>query len=157
MMDFLYALNDQLTVFLESWGYLGLFLGAALAASIVPFPSELLFVFCVKQLDPVLCVLVATVGNTLGGITLYLMGMLGSLDWIEKHTRIDKNRVRRIRYWLRHRGAPMAIFSFLPAIGQCIVLALGLLRCSLPATTVFMFIGKGFRYVVVALATLSII
>ena len=55
------------------------FLAAALAASIVPFPSELIFAFCVTRLDPVLCVVSATLGNVLGGITLYWMGMLGKV------------------------------------------------------------------------------
>ena len=156
MIEQLQLFWQQLTVLLESWGYLGLFTGSFIAASAIPFPGELLYIFCVSKLSAPLCVIVATLGNTLGAVTLYLMGMLCNLEWLCKHTRINYNRVRRIRYWLRHKGAPIAFLAFLPGLGQCIVLALGVIRCNLPKVTLFMMVGKCARYMVVAWITRSL-
>ena len=144
------AFYVQLNQIFMSWGYLGLFLAAALAASIVPFPSELIFAFCVTRLDPVLCVVSATLGNVLGGITLYWMGMLGKVEWLSKCHFVKYERVRRMRYWMRHKGAPIAFFGFLPAIGQAIIIVLGMMRCNIYRVTFFMALGKCSRYIVVA-------
>ena len=50
LLDLLAQLQDfyaQLSGLLESWGYIGLFLATFLAATIVPFPSEIVFLFCI--------------------------------------------------------------------------------------------------------------
>ncbi len=160
----------MLEIFLESWltnlyqivqtalangGYVGLFFACCLAASIVPFPSEAVFILCITNLDPVYCIIWATLGNTLGGLTLYWMGSLGKVEWLVKYAHIDYNRVRRIKFWLRHKGAPIAFLSFLPGMGQVIVIALGLMRCNWIKVMLFMCLGKGTRYIVVAIITLT--
>ena len=76
---------------LVAYGYLGLFIASFLAATVVPFSSELVFTALVLGgLDPWICVLVATAGNWLGGLTCYWLGSLGKLEWIEKWFRIKK-------------------------------------------------------------------
>ena len=78
------AFVDTLIQILIDWGYPGLFISALLAGSIIPFSSELVMVALVKVgLSPALCVLFATLGNTLGGMTCYYMGHIGKTDWIE--------------------------------------------------------------------------
>lgn len=58
---------ETITQLLIDWGYLGLFISALLAGSIIPFSSELVMVALVKVgLSPAVCVLAATLGNTLG-------------------------------------------------------------------------------------------
>ena len=74
------AFVDSLVQLLIDWGYLGLFISALLAGSIVPFSSELVMIALVKVgLSPVMCVLFATLGNTIGGMTCYYMGRLGNV------------------------------------------------------------------------------
>ena len=71
------AFVDSLVQLLIDWGYLGLFISALLAGGIVPFSSELVMIALVKVgLSPVMCVLFATLGNTIGGMTCYYMGRL---------------------------------------------------------------------------------
>ena len=52
------AFVDSLVQLLIDWGYLGLFISALLAGSIVPFSSELVMIALIKVgLSPVMCVL----------------------------------------------------------------------------------------------------
>lgn len=153
------AIYEQISVVLESWGYIGLFLATFLAATIVPFPSELVFIFCVSTdgLNPLLCIIIATIGNTLGALTLYWMGTLGKLRWLCTYGRIPPHKVKRFCNKAQKWGPPLALISFLPAMGQVIVISLGLLHCDLKKTTMFIILGKGTRYVITALITLGVI
>ena len=55
---------------LLEYGYIGLFLGSFLAATVVPFSSDVLLVgMLLAGGDPVITVAVATLGNWLGGLT----------------------------------------------------------------------------------------
>lgn len=144
---------DQLIQLLIDWGYLGLFLSALIAGSILPFSSELVLVALVKLgLSPVLCVLSAALGNTVGGMTCYYIGRLGRTDWIEKYLRVKPEKVERMQRFLQGKGALMAFFVFLPIVGEVIAIALGLMRSNVWITTLSMFTGKLLRYVLMLLA-----
>lgn len=159
IMNHIQGYYDQLSALLESWGYIGLFLATFLAATIVPFPSELVFVFCITTsgLNPLFCIIIATLGNTLGALTLYWMGTLGKLRWLCTYGRIEPYKVRRFVKKAQKWGPPLGLISFLPAFGQLIVISLGLLHCDLKKTTMFIMLGKGGRYIIVALITLGVI
>ena len=125
------AFVDTLVQLLIDWGYVGLFISALLAGSIIPFSSEIVMVALVKVgLSPALCVLSATLGNTLGGMTCYYMGRLGRIDWIEKYFKVKKEKVDKMVKFLQGKGALMAFFTFLPAIGEVIAIALGFMPVS---------------------------
>lgn len=144
---------DQLIQLLIDWGYLGLFLSALIAGSILPFSSELVLVALVKLgLSPALCVLSAALGNTVGGMTCYYIGRLGRTDWIEKYLRVKPEKVERMQRFLQGKGALMAFFVFLPIVGEVIAIALGLMRSNVWLTTLSMFTGKLLRYVLMLLA-----
>lgn len=144
---------DQLIQLLIDWGYLGLFLSALIAGSILPFSSELVLVALVKLgLSPALCVLSAALGNTVGGMTCYYIGRLGRTDWIEKYLRVKPEKVERMHRFLQGKGALMAFFVFLPIVGEVIAIALGLMRSNVWITTLSMFTGKLLRYVLMLLA-----
>lgn len=144
---------DQLIQLLIDWGYLGLFLSAFIAGSILPFSSELVLVALVKLgLSPALCVLSAALGNTVGGMTCYYIGRLGRTDWIEKYLRVKPEKVERMQRFLQGKGALMAFFVFLPIVGEVIAIALGLMRSNVWITTLSMFTGKLLRYVLMLLA-----
>lgn len=63
---------------LLDWGYIGLFVGSFVAATVVPFSSDVLLVGMLAAGGNVwLSVLVATVGNWAGGLTSYWIGWIG--------------------------------------------------------------------------------
>ncbi len=147
------AFVDTLIQLLIDWGYLGLFISALLAGSIIPFSSELVMIALVKVgLSPALCVLAATLGNTLGGMTCYYMGHLGRVDWIEKYFKVKKEKIERMQNFLKGKGALMAFFAFLPFVGEAIAIALGFMRSNVLLTTTSMFVGKLVRYILMLLA-----
>lgn len=132
------------------WGYFGLFVAAFLAATILPLSSEIVFTAVVwkMHLDPWVCVAVATVGNTLGGMTCYWLGLLGKIEWIEKYLRIKKEKVDKWVNHLHKHGDWLAFFAFAPGIGDFIAVACGFLRCKPWIVTISMCAGKLIRYIV---------
>ncbi|NDV70440.1 YqaA family protein [Dysgonomonas sp. 25] len=130
------------------YGYIGLFLASFLAATILPFGSEFVFVTLIALgLDPWICTIVASVGNWLGGMTNYYLGKLGKTQWIEKYLKVKKEKIEKIQNWLQGKGAGMAFFSFLPAVGDIIAIALGYIRANVYIVNITMFLGKFARYV----------
>ena len=83
---------ESLIEFFVEWGYVGQFLSAFVAGSVVPFSSEAVMVILTGMgLNPLGCLVAATAGNTLGGMTCYWIGMAGKREWI---TRFLQNRWR---------------------------------------------------------------
>lgn len=142
------AFIDSAIQLLIEWGLPGLFISALLAGSIVPFSSELVLVALIKLgLPPIACLLSATLGNTAGGMTCYYMGRLGKIAWIEKYFKVKKEKVDKMVNFLQGKGAMMAFFAFLPAIGEVISIALGFMRSNIWFTVASMFAGKLIRYI----------
>lgn len=149
---------DSLIQFFMEWGYVGIFLSAFLAGSIVPFSSELVVVALAQAgLSPLWCVVWATAGNTLGGVTCYYIGRLGKTEWIERYLRISHERIEKTRAFLHGRGAVMALFVALPYVGDAIAVVLGLMRSNVWITTLAMMVGKAVRYIAVIYAAEGII
>ena len=142
------AFIETVSQILIDWGYPGLFISALLAGSIVPFSSEIVLLGLVKLgLDPTLCLISASLGNTAGAMTCYYMGRLGKISWIEKYFKVKKEKVDKMVRFLQGKGALMAFFAFLPAIGEVISIALGFMRSNIWLTTTSMFVGKLIRYI----------
>lgn len=135
---------------LIEYGYIGLFLAAFLAATILPFGSEFVFVALIAAgLDGWTCVVVASIGNWLGGMTNYYLGRLGKTEWIEKYLNVKKEKIDKIQHWLQGKGATMAFFSFLPFVGDVIAIALGYMRSNIYIVNISMFAGKLIRFVLI--------
>ena len=132
------------------YGYIGLFLASFLAATILPFGSEVVFAALIAAgLDAWTCIIVASVGNWMGGMTNYYLGRLGKTEWIEKYLKVKKEKIEKIQHWLRGKGASMAFFSFMPVVGDVIAIALGYMRANIYIVNTSMFAGKFLRYVAI--------
>lgn len=122
----------------------------------MPFSSELVLVALVNLgLPPVACIISAALGNTAGGMTCYYMGRLGKISWIEKYFKVKKEKVDKMVNFLQGKGALMAFFAFLPAIGEVIAIALGFMRSNTWITVTSMFLGKLIRYIILLYALQS--
>ena len=132
---------------LLDWGYIGLFIGSFVAATIVPFSSDVLLVGILAAGGNVwLSVLVATVGNWAGGLTSYWIGWIGRWEWIEKYLKLDAKKLQKVQDWIAGKGSWMGFFVFLPGIGDFIAVALGFLRANVWIVAISMFLGKAIRY-----------
>lgn len=133
-------------------GYIGLFLGAFLAATIFPFSSDVLLVGMLAAGGQIWAtVIVATMGNWLGGLTSYWLGWLGKWEWIEKWLRVKPETLERQRGNIARYGAWLALFTWLPFVGDLFAVALGFYRIDFRKSAVLMLVGKGARFVLWAL------
>ncbi|HMA87129.1 MAG TPA: DedA family protein [Burkholderiales bacterium] len=90
-----------------------------------------------------LALVLATLGNTAGGMTTYALGRL-----VPGRTR-DKLDARALG-WLERHGSPATFFAFLPLVGDALCLAAGWLRVNWLGALGFMAAGRLARYLLVA-------
>lgn len=134
---------------LGEWGYIGLFIGAFLAATIVPFSSDFLFIgILAAGANPVVSLVVATAGNWLGGLTSYLLGYLGRWDWIERWFGVKKEKLERQQHKLKHYGSLLAFMSWAPIVGDVFAIGLGFYKINFTKSAIFMLLGKALRFAV---------
>ena len=128
--------------------HLGLLAASFLAATLVPLPSEAALYAFLKAHpgQGVLAVAIATLGNTAGGMTTYLIGRL-----FPTSRKISETALRRIRRY----GAPATFFAWLPIVGDGLSLAAGWLRMSWWSVLIFMALGRLLRYVAIAAVSIS--
>lgn len=135
---------------LAEYGYWGLLLASFLAATILPFSSEVVFAALIAAgMDVWTSIIFATIGNAAGGATCYYIGLLGKTEWLEKWFKIKPEKIDKTIHWLKGKGAIMGFFGFLPAIGDVILVALGFLRANIPITMISMTTGKFLRYLLI--------
>ena len=138
--------------FLQEWGYIGLFLGTFMAATIIPFSSEaVLGLLLIAGYDSWGCIISATMGNWLGGVTCYYIGYLGKTEWIHTYLKISEEKLSKMQHFLRGKGSLFGFFVFIPVIGDIMIVALGLLRANPIGTLLSMLAGKFCRYFVVVI------
>jgi membrane protein YqaA with SNARE-associated domain len=126
-------------------GLAAVFAACFVAATIVPLASEAVL-FGYLKLHPdqtALAVALATLGNTAGGMTTYLIGRLFPSK---------RNFNEKILQEVRRYGPAATFFAWLPFIGDGLCLAAGWLRVNWLAALGFMAAGRLARYLVIAYA-----
>ena len=137
---------------LMDWGYVGLFIGAMLAATIIPFSSDVLLIgMLVAGGDPVLCVIVAALGNWAGGMISYAMGWFAKWEWIEKWFKVKPETLEKQKAKIDKYGAGVAFFTWLPGVGDVLAIGLGFYKVDPKKVALFMLIGKSARFILWAI------
>jgi len=135
--------------YLQELGYIGLFIGSFLAATIIPFSSEILLTGLIAaHFDVLACILVATAGNWLGSVSTYWLGYVGRLHIIEKYLKINKGKIEKWETKVNKFGVWLALFAWLPFIGDIMSIALGYFKCNFWKVTILLLIGKFSRFMV---------
>jgi membrane protein YqaA with SNARE-associated domain len=128
-------------------GYLGLFVGSFLAATVVPFSADVLLVgMLVAGGSPWAVIAIATAGNFIGGLTSYGIGRIGKWEWIEK-LGVKPETLERHKAKVDRWGAWLALLSWVPFVGDIFAVALGFYRTKFLPSTLFMLIGKAGRFI----------
>jgi len=130
------------------WGLVILLVCATLAATLLPLGSEpVLLAFL--SFHPTLlwpALLVATVGNTLGGAIGWWMGW-GAERLMAKHLHQDHVTIHlRALRWLERIGPAACLGAWLPVIGDPLCLVAGYLRLPFWPCVAYMALGKALRY-----------
>lgn len=131
---------------IENYGLLGLFFLCFLAATLLPFSSELIFLAFLHQSteSDYLIWAVASAGNSLGGLTTYLVGAWGNVWWRRRFSS-TKDRFKLHEKALKY-GSVVAFFSWIPFIGDPLLFALGFYKSPFFKSMLFMTLGKTLRY-----------
>ena len=133
-------------------GYAGMFISSILAATLLPFGSEAVFLgLLYAGFSPLNLIIVAGSGNTIGGIITYYIGRLGKWDWLEKWFGISRSRIENYMSTIQRYGWIFAFFTWLPGIGDPLAAALGFVRVSPTVTILWMFIGKTLRFTLLSI------
>jgi len=141
---------------LASHGYPTLFLLSFLASTLLPLGSEwLLATMLLNGFEPSLAVSVATLGNTLGALTTYGIGLWGGPFLIGRVLRIGDAAQRRAEVSFRRYGTWALLFSWVPIVGDPLCLAGGALRVGLVRFLLLVSAGKFARYLCVAMMTIE--
>jgi membrane protein YqaA with SNARE-associated domain len=135
----------------EAVGLWALFFSSFLAATLLPGGSEAVL-FGMLKMQPASfwpALIVATLGNTLGGLSSYAIGRLLPQRTADAQTRAGRWQ-RRAHGWAQRYGSPILLGAWLPIVGDPLCLAAGWLRLQLLPVAFFMTAGKLARYLVVA-------
>lgn len=131
-------------------GYWGLFLATFLAATVVPFSSEVVLTgMLATGFDPMTCLVVASIGNWLGGMSSYGLGWLGDWHRLHKWLRVKEESILK---WKKHTdryGPWIALICWTPIIGDPIAVALGVFRVNWWLVSINMLVGKTVRYAII--------
>lgn len=121
-----------------------IFLVSFISATLLPLGSEPA-VFAVAKLNPDMfwaVMLVATVGNTLGGVVDYGMGYAAKQAF-------RREREQYWYRWLQHFGAKTMLLAWLPGIGDPICTLAGWLKLPFWPSVFYMAVGKLSRYLII--------
>lgn len=132
-------------------GLTSVFIISFISATLLPLGSEPA-VFAVIKADMLMfwpVILVATVGNTLGGVVNYWMGYGARQTF-------SRERASRWFRWLERFGPRAMLLAWLPGIGDPICTLAGWLKLPFRSSVIYMALGKFLRYVSVTWLLLNV-
>jgi len=131
--------------------YLSLFAISFLAATILPFSSEITLagLIVTSNYDNLLLLIAASFGNILGSVVNWALGFYSRNLTTKKWFPFNETQIERSSKWFRKFGKWLLLFAWVPIIGDPLTLAAGLLRIRFLDFIILVAIGKVSRYVVV--------
>lgn len=132
----------------------GLFFGAFLAATVLPFSSEIMLASCVRagEIPVWLLVTVAAVGNILGAVVNWVLGRFLLRFRERRWFPFSPAQLQKASDRFRRFGVWSLLLSWVPIIGDPLTFAAGVLNVRFFLFLVLVAIGKTARYVAVGLA-----
>lgn len=134
---------------LASLGLLGLFIGTFLAATVLPFSSDALYLAVLAATgDTVGCLVVGTLGNWLGSVVTYWMGWIAKWEWLQKWFKVKPETLQKQKAYVDKYGVWLALACWVPIAGDLFAIALGFYKCRPTWTIILMLVGKFARFLV---------
>ena len=128
----------------------GLFISAFISSTIAPGGSEAVLVYMIAagHYPAELVVIVATIGNTLGAITTWGLGVLAAKKF-PVATLLSENKQKALAL-VRQKGIWTLFFTWLPVVGDALCFAGGWLKLPFLQACLIILLGKFGRYAVIA-------
>ena len=131
--------------------YLSLFVISFLAATILPFSSELTLagLIATSNYDNLLLLIVASFGNILGSVVNWVLGFYSRNLSTKKWFPFKDKQIENSSKWFNKFGKWSLLFAWVPIIGDPLTLVAGLLRVRFLDFIILVAIGKVSRYVLI--------
>ena len=131
--------------------YLSLFAISFLAATILPFSSELTLagLIATSDYDNLLLLIVASFGNVLGSVVNWNLGSYSRNLTTKKWFPFKETQIERSSKWFRKFGKWSLLFVWVPVVGDPLTLVAGILRVKFIDFIILVAIGKVSRYLIV--------
>ena len=131
--------------------YLSLFVISFLAATILPFSSELTLagLIATSNYDNLLLLIVASFGNVLGSVVNWVLGFYSRNLTTKKWFPFKNKQIKNSSKWFSKFGKWSLLFAWVPVIGDPLTLAAGLLRVKFIEFVTLVTIGKFSRYFII--------
>ncbi|MDC0896238.1 DedA family protein [Candidatus Pelagibacter sp.] len=131
--------------------YLSLFSISFLAATVLPFSSELTLagLISTSNYDNLLLLVVASFGNVLGSVFNWSLGFYSRNLSTKKWFPFKKTQIERSSKWFSKFGKWFLLFAWLPIVGDPLTFVAGLLRVRFLDFIILVAIGKVSRYLIV--------
>jgi membrane protein YqaA with SNARE-associated domain len=127
----------------------GLFISAFISSTIAPGGSEAVLAYMVAAGHKAeLLVIVATIGNTLGAMTTWGLGMLAAKK-MPVATFLSEKKQKALEV-VGKKGIWTLFFTWLPIVGDVLCFAGGWLRLPFTQACLIILLGKLGRYAVIA-------
>ncbi len=129
--------------------YLTLFTVAFISATLLPMGSEALLLYDVSQnYSLVILWSVATVGNSLGSMVNYWLGLKGE-TYLEEKGHLSAKKMEKARGFFDTYGGWTLLLSWAPVIGDPLTFIAGVLRYKFKRFAMIVAVAKGTRYAIV--------
>ena len=130
--------------------YSFLFLSAFLAATVLPFYSEVVLFAMIRTGEPAgLLLAVAAVGNTLGSVVNWVLGRYLLHFQHKKWFYFKPEQIEKMQAGFQRYGVWSLLLAWMPIGGDPLTLVAGIMRVKLWLFIVLVGIGKTLRYVAV--------
>jgi membrane protein YqaA with SNARE-associated domain len=139
--------------------YLVVFLSAFLAATLLPAQSEAVLSFYILSAPQTVfaLTLVATVGNVLGSVVNWVLGIYATKFQNRKWFPATPSQIKRAEKFYHKYGRYSLLLSWVPFIGDPITVIAGVLREPVLSFLILVTIAKSARYIVLSLIIFEII
>ena len=133
--------------------YLTLFITAFISGSLFPLGSEALLIYDIKSGHSFFWVIfVATIGNTIGAVLNYYLGLKGEA-FLERKGYLKKDQMKKAKDRFKRYGALALLLSPLPIIGDPITFVAGIMHYNFKKFFIIVLFAKFIRYLILAYTT----
>ena len=131
--------------------YLILFLSSFAAATIFPIPiySEgVLLYYLDKGLNPLLLLILSSIGNVLGAVINYYLGVKGA-EYVIKKGYVKEENIKTGKRYFDRFGPFALLLSWAPYIGDPITFFAGIIKYDIKKFIILVSIAKSVRYILI--------
>ena len=131
--------------------YISLFFISFLAATVLPFSSELTLagLISTSNYDNLLLLVFASFGNVLGSVFNWGLGFYARNLTIKKWFPFKETQIERSSKWFSKFGKWSLLFAWVPIVGDPLTFVAGLLRVGFFDFIILVAIGKVSRYLII--------